>query len=617
MAADTSETWQIIIEVQRMIECNRYRPLAASELSDNLSPDSSQFLREKSMVLIDVLSQYPQNTACWLHEGKVVVSLAGFPWLGAFSKPPELGAFSKPPGLACQQSTATAIKPIGTDRLQRGQALTMIECIADMPAMQDSLREMSTYLLKVQDKTCLVSTLGTALSDATRSLLRSLKIRAVQLLRCFPDDFHIEEAGAGSTVTYKQASAKTCYVPAQQSHKITAARFGRLLKLCDDMTSQVCEHIPGLSVTNLKTELQKGGCLLIDCRSEEEYLIGCIPNALRQSKVTPEVLEKCRICIAYCCVGADSAVWCEKSTDETCPDNMKMHASKCFYLIGGVAAWAHSDGEFFQASTGSRNPQVHCPSPALADFFPATGYELLSPAQLSQSVPSNALAQVSKLRSGRLHDLAWEVRLHHFNSVLCLEPDDIIQASDQNLKGMILIDCRSRDEFEISTLDVKLPMLTLEQLMQDFAEVSRVYGTLVMFCTIGGRSGMRSEELLVKLSSGEISIPGPAPKVKNMLGGIAAWLHAGGGLVDMSGIPSWRVHTWVKQFMDLFPVGPHQLICGDAEATVKDAKPFIDCCRAPSKETASTRIVRSCMSLAPEALADELGRAASKAHYTD
>jgi len=30
-----------------------------------------------------------------------------------------------------------------------------------------------------------------------------------------------------------------------------------------------------------------------------------------------------------------------------------------------------------------------------------------------------------------------------------------------------------------------------------------------------------------------------------MLGGIAAWLHAGGGLVDVAGVPSRQLHTWV------------------------------------------------------------------------
>jgi len=256
---------------------------------------------------------------------------------------------------------------------------------------------------------------------------------------------------------------------------------------------------------------------------------------------------------------------------------------------------------------------------AFADLFPCRGYDAICLANAGDHLLpiDDTIGQLSMMRAWRLQGLAWEVRLCHFPSVLCLEAAEVLQMTMSDEEHVMLVDCRTQEEWQTSTLDVKLPMLTKGQFMEDFVDLSRTPCTFVMFCTVGGRSGKFCLEVLDLLSSGSLRSQGPV-QVRNMLGGIAAWLHGGGRLVDPAGIPTRRVHTWVIPFMDLFPVGKLQLVVDELSIVTQEAKPItsIACSESHQEESraagvaagAPTQIMRSCAEMSLETLADNLAR---------
>jgi len=163
-------------------------------------------------------------------------------------------------------------------------------------------------------------------------------------------------------------------------------------------------------------------------------------------------------------------------------------------------------------------------------------------------------------------------------------------------------------------------MFTKEQFMERLREMAMKPHMLVAFCTIGGRSGKFCENLLLKLESGEAGNPCRALQVRSVHGGICAWLHEGGGLVDPSGMPTRRVHPWTSAFMDLFPVERLQLVCDELQTTPLDAQPFVRCLQDESPAQYSNlplEVFRACRELEPEALGDTLRCAEEQVPYED
>ena len=122
-----------------------------------------------------------------------------------------------------------ASRPV-TSRLKlnvhRGQAISMMDRLAQLKPVQDCLREIALYLIRAPFRTCLVSELGLALSPGTQALFKTLKLGLSKFLRCFPDDFHVGEAGSATTVSHKQARCKEYYVPKQLHLKVVVECYG-------------------------------------------------------------------------------------------------------------------------------------------------------------------------------------------------------------------------------------------------------------------------------------------------------------------------------------------------------------------------------------------------------
>ncbi|EKO40428.1 MAG: Rhodanese-related sulfurtransferase [Solidesulfovibrio magneticus str. Maddingley MBC34] len=103
--------------------------------------------------------------------------------------------------------------------------------------------------------------------------------------------------------------------------------------------------------------------------------------------------------------------------------------------------------------------------------------------------------------------------------------------------GVVFIDARSEAERAVSTL----PGAVSEH--DYLADPDRFAGKqAVIYCTIGYRSGV----LVQKLAAKGIA-------AANLASGILGWLHAGGTLVDASGVPTKRVHVYGRTW-DLAPL---------------------------------------------------------------
>jgi len=104
------------------------------------------------------------------------------------------------------------------------------------------------------------------------------------------------------------------------------------------------------------------------------------------------------------------------------------------------------------------------------------------------------------------------------------------QLSDTNL---ILVDVRQPNEQMVSMLpDALTPYEFAQKFKTGFPKGKRV----VVYCTIGHRSGKYAEQLQVK------DVP-----VQNLEGGILAWTHAGGLLMRDSGgvrVSTKKVHVY-------------------------------------------------------------------------
>lgn len=109
--------------------------------------------------------------------------------------------------------------------------------------------------------------------------------------------------------------------------------------------------------------------------------------------------------------------------------------------------------------------------------------------------------------------------------------------------------------------------------------------------------------------------------MRSLLGGIAAWLHAGGCLADPAGTPTRKVNPWTAAFMDLFPVGGVQLVFDELQATPADAQSYVQCWQDQAGSvtwaTLPYKVFRASRELTSEALADTLRNAAQSASYED
>jgi len=225
-------------------------------------------------------------------------------------------------------------------------------------------------------------------------------------------------------------------------------------------------------------------------------------------------------------------------------------------------------------------------------------------------------------RRARLHELAWEVRFRYCPNVCCLDASELLRLlGSGGGRDHIWVDCRTEPERQVSKIAVMgCPTLTKEEFSQRAAELMTDSTVVVTYCTVGGRSGRFCETVIGNPASVGLWRVA-ANQMTNVLGGIAAWLHSGGGLVTPQGIPTRRVHAWCQAFMDVFPVEGLELICDEHQTIPQDAKAFADCCCGGVGDPTTMvplKILGTCQALKPDILDDTLTRAANScAAYED
>ncbi|CAJ1338297.1 unnamed protein product [Effrenium voratum] len=597
----------IATEVQRLIECESFRPLSLSETESKLSTASQKFLASNFLHLEQVLRLHPQLVSLWEEDGTIMVSVPCSPWLGAKAKPPEEHGV---PGTKTKGNRDQVLNGI-----LRGKALDIIEDLTNIPDLQESLRDIASVLLTSPDRTMLVSSLGNRISTKTRNFLRCAKLRTAQLLRCFSDDFFLEEKGAGTTVTYAKAKPEKYYITPQQHEKIDRARHVRLLKLAADVNMGF-RQAKGISASELIDTLCNSGTngmLIVDCRTEAEQAVSALSGAVPLYSIGAEHLQQAKLVVAYCCIGCRSAEWCQELSNTPV-------AHKLQYLKGGIAAWLHEGGQLFEPSTGLPCRLVHCWTWELTAFFPTRGCEVRCDVRHGELTSDQSLIRASRIRLDRLRSVAWEVRLRYCPSVLCLEAEDILrsamtQVPRSSQPQYVFIDVRTPEERQVSTISCPNCLtVSKEEFLQKMApHVHNLPYTFLAFCTVGGRSGRFCHEMLTDPEKFGVQCQAQNSQMKSVLGGIAAWVHADGPLIDPSGALTRKVSPWCQAFMDLFPVSGLELVLDELQVVPQDARAFIDCksCVEMANEaSAPGRILRTVQALTPEVLADTLSRAA-------
>eukprot|EP00933_Yihiella_yeosuensis_P010740 TRINITY_DN11756_c0_g1_i2.p1 TRINITY_DN11756_c0_g1~~TRINITY_DN11756_c0_g1_i2.p1 ORF type:complete len:721 (+),score=77.23 TRINITY_DN11756_c0_g1_i2:92-2254(+) len=605
-------TFSVATEVQHMIERNGFKPLSIQgHVLTSLSHHSQQVLRDNNVTLWDALAMHSQLVSCWEHDGFHMVSEPGSPWLGPGpSAPAAHGPTGPKQGLALLQG------------IQRGKAVTLMDQLSDSTVLQESLADISRILLSYSYQTALISQIGTAIKPATRNFLRSSKLRTVQLLRCFPDDFLIEDKGAGTTVTYIHDHVKSHYETCHRTEGHDALRHARLLKLAADVTQRY-DTLNSISAGSLSNKLRSSSCLVVDVRKKAEQVVGLLPGAISPRCLTSINTDDWDMVVAYCCIGERAAKWLQDLADRGLPGTKLGDPNpKYYYLIGGVAAWAHYGELLIDVMTGQPTKRVHCWTWELAPLFPSiSDYKVTWECDQEHGNsmhPTDCLKEASKVRAARLRDLAWEVRLRYCPKVYCFEAEDILQSfrSGEAQRQYIFIDCRTLEERSVSIIaGMGCQVLSADEFKGVCTQYKWSNFVFVVYCTVGGRSGIFCDTILTELDSkGEAG----ALQMRSLMGGIASWCHAGGGLVDPMGMPTQRVNPWCQAFMDIFPVHGIELV-NEVQATPKDAQAFTACLPSHPLEVngkdaraVSGRIMQTIQALSPETLADSLDLAAQR-----
>jgi len=142
-------------------------------------------------------------------------------------------------------------------------------------------------------------------------------------------------------------------------------------------------------------------------------------------------------------------------------------------------------------------------------------------------------------RHSRLLKLAADVTMD-FRQAKSFSATDLIDAvCASGTEGLMIIDCRTEDEQAVSALPGAV------QLYNVTAEYLKEARLVVAYCCIGCRSAEWCQEL-----SGSVV----AEKLHYLRGGIAAWLHEGGQLIQPStGLPCRVVHCWSWELSAFFP----------------------------------------------------------------
>ena len=114
----------------------------------------------------------------------------------------------------------------------------------------------------------------------------------------------------------------------------------------------------------------------------------------------------------------------------------------------------------------------------------------------------------------------------------------------RNLASVLLVDCRADEEIAVSKLAGSVTQRAFDAGWVDMLAEGGGKEEVVMYCTIGGRSGAAAKAFGAKH---------PEVKVANFAGSLIEWAHAGGEVVDTEGQPTTHIHAWGPKFAAMMP----------------------------------------------------------------
>jgi rhodanese-related sulfurtransferase len=205
-------------------------------------------------------------------------------------------------------------------------------------------------------------------------------------------------------------------------------------------------------------------------------------------------------------------------------------------FVSPVTASAAPPAKTTRASAAPAAPADPA-SPAFATKAPDSARSLKAPSAASPSVT------VPDARAARLDARLWQEFSKQTKDIHCtwIRAADLMRIIDDT--DLVLIDVRQPAEQEISML---AHAVTPKQFAEKFRHGIPAQKRLVVYCTIGFRSGKYAEELAKQNI-----------KAENLEGGLLAWSHAGGDfyMKDAAGnaIKTTRVHVYDKGWNFLHP----------------------------------------------------------------
>ncbi len=124
--------------------------------------------------------------------------------------------------------------------------------------------------------------------------------------------------------------------------------------------------------------------------------------------------------------------------------------------------------------------------------------------------------------------------------------------SESSNLHIIFVDCRPTEERSVATIPGSVPHERFD------AGNTPVGVEVIAFCTVGYRSGVFAK----KIQSERAGL-----NPRNLEGGILAWVHAGGDVVDEHGKSTKRVHVYGSAW-NLLPAS-HRGVIGPPDAQVE------------------------------------------------
>jgi len=128
------------------------------------------------------------------------------------------------------------------------------------------------------------------------------------------------------------------------------------------------------------------------------------------------------------------------------------------------------------------------------------------------------------------------VKLDRFPHVVSVDVEYVLASqwfdskpSVSEKRRILLVDVRKTDEMAVSTIPGAIAASEFREILDDFT------GTVITFCTAGGRAGMYACELLKCLSESPDGGKRTNIDIRVLRGGIIAWLY--------EGLPIWNATT--------------------------------------------------------------------------